>query len=117
MAFCTECGTSVPDDVRFCTSCGKEREAASNPQVTAVAAAQAVASPPAVAAFPRVPPAPIHQGASAEPGGRYSVIGTLGYIGNFIAQWSYQKGGQWIRSRWVSSRQKSRRGRISLPMR
>ena len=23
MAFCTFCGTQVPDDIKFCTSCGK----------------------------------------------------------------------------------------------
>lgn len=32
MAFCASCGTQVPDDVKFCPTCGKPIEAAAAPQ-------------------------------------------------------------------------------------
>lgn len=100
MAFCTECGTNVPDDVKFCTSCGKAMSAAPKPEpvavgVSAPAAAQPQAAPvyvsqpePAPAHIPQpqqapVPAAPPLAGGDTAPakGSRYEAITMGGYIG------------------------------------
>ena len=100
MTFCTECGTNVPDDVKFCTACGKPMKAAPQPEPM-----PADASPPAAvqpqAAFTHVSqpePVPVYipqpgqtsapaipaavNGDGAPPkGSKYEPVTTGGYIG------------------------------------
>ena len=45
MAFCTGCGANIPDDLKFCTSCGKSAE---QNQVASPPKPQAAAPPPNV---------------------------------------------------------------------
>ena len=63
MAFCTECGTNVPDDVKFCTSCGKPIKAV--PKMDA--AAQEAAARPSAAAY-SLPPGRVAAAYSPPPG-------------------------------------------------
>ena len=90
MAFCTECGTNVPDDVKFCTACGKPMGAAPKPEPVAVGApTPAAAQPQAVPAYvpqPQQTPVPVSPpvaGNDAPPpkGSKYEPIGMGGYIG------------------------------------
>lgn len=100
MAFCTECGTNVPDDVKFCTACGKPMGAAPQPEpvmvgASAPAAAQSQASsayvsrPESAPAYiqqpgqtPVLAGTPIAAGDAAPPkGSKYEPIGMGGYIG------------------------------------
>ncbi len=90
MAFCTECGTNVPDDVKFCTACGKPMGAAPKPEPVAVGAPPpAAAQPQAVPAYvlqPQQTPVPVSPpvaGNDAPPpkGSKYEPIGMGGYIG------------------------------------
>ncbi len=108
MPFCTECGTNLPDGLRFCTVCGKAVEAAPAPQAAAVPPPQAVAaSPQPVVAAPQVmaaapaaprpaappaqaapppavlPPSERYAAARAAPpkGGKYGVMGVGAYFG------------------------------------
>jgi hypothetical protein len=97
MAFCTECGASVPDDVTFCTGCGKPMGEAQEPApATAAQTAATVTQAPPVQARPAATTAPPPQyqqpqqqapqqsayagDAPPPPGGKYSVIGTGGFI-------------------------------------
>ena len=63
MAICKECGTSVPDEIKFCTGCGKPMTAA---------AAAAAAAPLTAADGP--PPK----------GSPYTAISTGGYVFRMI---------------------------------
>ncbi|MCL2539252.1 MAG: zinc ribbon domain-containing protein [Oscillospiraceae bacterium] len=46
MAFCIKCGTSVPDDIKFCTSCGSPMGETGVLPVTEAPAQQIQAAPP-----------------------------------------------------------------------
>ena len=90
MAFCTECGTNVPDDVKFCTSCGKAMSAAPKPEPVAVGvSAPAAAQPQAAPTYipqPQQTPVPVSPpvaGGDAAPakGSKYEPISTGGFIG------------------------------------
>lgn len=109
MAFCTFCGTQVPDNIKFCTSCGKPMgiTVASPPPAPPVQQVQPQAPPPQpqpVYAQPQAapqpqqayvaPPAPPAQPYAAQPyappaadpnalppGSKYEPITTGGYIG------------------------------------
>ncbi|MDR0906740.1 MAG: zinc ribbon domain-containing protein [Oscillospiraceae bacterium] len=74
MAICTECGANVPDEIKFCTECGKPM----------TAAAPAAPPPPATAPAPAPQPAPqpVYAPVAAAPS--YPAIGTGGYIGMMI---------------------------------
>lgn len=61
MAFCTECGANVPDDVKFCTACGKPVNMAAG------AAAQAVVPPLAAQPQAAAPPPAVQPQAAAPP--------------------------------------------------
>lgn len=52
MSYCTQCGTQLPSDVRFCTSCGKPAGAASAPAPQRVTPPR----PQPLAKRPAVPP-------------------------------------------------------------
>ena len=72
MLFCTECGTNVPEGMKFCPSCGKAM-AAESPDVQpppVYARQQQAYSQPA----PAVPP----------PEGQYAVVSVLGWLGTLI---------------------------------
>jgi hypothetical protein len=101
MAFCTECGATVPDGTKFCIECGKPVGEAAQP-IPAMAAAQAAPAPqptPAMApppaqqqvwqappvaqptyAYPaqQAPVQPVVPGSS--PDGKSDVISTGGYF-------------------------------------
>ena len=94
MAFCTECGTNVPDDVKFCTACGKPMGAAPQTQPVMAGTSPQAAHPPraatAVTAPPQAWPAPpsapvtpqgVGQEAPPPKGSKYEPITTGGYIG------------------------------------
>lgn len=103
MAFCSFCGTQVPDDIKFCTGCGKpmplqikmqpssvqQPVAQPQPAYTAPAPPQQVyAAPPPpqpVYAPPAGQPyayaAPADPNAPLPPGSKYEPITTGGYIG------------------------------------
>ena len=67
MAFCTFCGTSVPDNIKFCTSCGKP---------------MGITAPtPAPPVQPVQPYAPAPDPNALPPGSKYEPITTGGYIG------------------------------------
>ena len=113
MPFCTGCGTNVPEEVRFCTSCGKAIVATAEPSASTAAPSppaqqQSYAqpdvpvepAPPPVqqqsyaqpqAPIPPAPP-PVHarqpaaygQPAPAPPEGQYAVVSTLGWLGTLI---------------------------------
>jgi hypothetical protein len=101
MAFCTECGANVPDDVKFCVECGKPMDAArTEPDTVPAQAAATVNQAPPVQARPAAQTAPPPQyqqqpysppqqaayaGAAPPPkGGKYSVMSTGAYIGTMI---------------------------------
>ena len=46
MAFCASCGTQVPDDVKFCPTCGKAVDGAAAPQAPYPPQQQYAAPPP-----------------------------------------------------------------------
>ena len=94
MAFCTFCGTQVPDNIKFCTSCGKPmgvQPQAPPPQPQPVYAQpqaapqpqQAYVAPPAPPAQPYAaqPYAPAADPNALPPGSKYEPITTGGYIG------------------------------------
>ena len=85
MAFCTECGANVPEDLKFCTGCGKPM---------GETPAQPIQPPPPVQkAQPQQPaqqptqqpvqPKPPAEAANAAPpaGSQYAVVGVFNYIG------------------------------------
>jgi hypothetical protein len=101
MAFCTECGANVADDIKFCTGCGKPMGEAPAPQPQPQQTIQTVATP--IRQTPPVQPAPppkqqapayqspqqpvygAAQGDNPPPkGSKYAVMGTLAYIGHFL---------------------------------
>jgi len=92
MPFCTECGTSVPDNVKLCTKCGKPVSTAGPVPAAADAAVPTLeASPPPVApspppvyAPPSHNPPPYQAPAGAPPGSPYAVMTTGGYVGLMI---------------------------------
>lgn len=90
MAFCTQCGTNVPDGVKFCTSCGKPMDVA--PQKEPAMVAQVAGPQTAPASYPSAAPitpapqvvsAPMPVGGDAPPakGSKYEPISTGGFIG------------------------------------
>ena len=90
MAFCTECGTNVPDNVKFCTGCGKPMDVAMATAPAMIAPAQTVpAKPEAAQALPQQVAQssnyPVNQagaGDAAPPkDSPYAVISTGGYMG------------------------------------
>lgn len=100
MAFCTECGTNVPDDVKFCTACGKPMGAAPQTEpVMAGASPPAASQPQSASAYvsrPGQAPVYIQQpgqtpvtagipvvagDAAPSKGSKYEPITTGGYIG------------------------------------
>jgi amino acid transporter len=102
MAFCTECGANVPEDLKFCTECGAAMGAANGvgpaPVVPAPAPqAQPFAEPARPQTQPQpqpqqpppayyAPPAQTAPGFDGEPprGGKYAVMGVGAYIGTMI---------------------------------
>jgi hypothetical protein len=106
MAFCTECGATIPDNVKFCTECGATVVAAvTQPAEVPVAVAipetsEPVYAPPPVQAIPvqqrpiqppvsRPAPPPNYAGygsGDAPPayGSPYAVMGVGAYIGAMI---------------------------------
>ena len=100
MAFCTECGTKVPDGIKFCTACGNPMSEAPKPvpvmgttpmPVPAPAPISAPAPVPAATPTPAkptkavgVPPKQIPVSDAPERGSRYAVMGTGAYIGYSI---------------------------------
>jgi predicted nucleic acid-binding Zn ribbon protein len=105
MAFCTECGANVPEDLKFCTECGAAMGAANG---IGSAAPAPITAPPVAEATRQTAPTPQQQqrqpppesvqpayypppsqpayGFDAPPpkGSKYAVIGTGGYIGLMI---------------------------------
>ncbi|MDR3299040.1 MAG: zinc ribbon domain-containing protein [Candidatus Accumulibacter sp.] len=94
MAFCTECGASVPDGVKFCVECGKPAgvsrpEPVPVPAQVEYARAAPVAAPPARPAaapqYQQFPQYPAHAEDAPPPlGGKYAVMSTGAYIGTMI---------------------------------
>ena len=99
MAVCTACGSSVPDDIRFCIECGNrmgqaEQSPVQQPQAVQPPVQQAQFAPPPVQQPQFAPPPqgmsaaqPVQQNiANAVPpsDNRSSVMGTFGYIGSMI---------------------------------
>ncbi|MDR0916393.1 MAG: zinc ribbon domain-containing protein [Oscillospiraceae bacterium] len=96
MAFCTECGTNVPEGIRFCTECGKEMTPSAQPEqvVAATSTIPERQTPPPVQPTPprpqtayQPPTQPVYaaQGGNPPPkGSKYAVMGTLAYIGHCI---------------------------------
>ena len=103
MAFCTECGTNVPDGIQFCTGCGKRmKEGASAPVIEAVPdeatfETQPDPIPQQTIPIPPAPTAQFQQQVVSRPqqpgfdpyqappyGSRYAVMSTAGYIGASI---------------------------------
>ena len=89
MAFCTECGANVPDDLKFCTGCGK----AMAPSASSQSPVQAAQTPPiqVTQASPvytppvNVPQQPVFMGNERPPrGSRYAVVGTMNFLGSFL---------------------------------
>ena len=108
MAFCTFCGTSVPDNIRFCTSCGKpmgitvptpappvqpvQPQAPAQPQPQPQQAPPAYAqpqgqpyqqayAPQSAPPYTAQPYAPAPDPNALPPGSKYEPITTGGYIG------------------------------------
>ena len=83
MAFCTNCGTNVPDGIKFCTSCGTPMSVQAQPQ----APPQAYA-PPSQPAYAQPQPGYVapagDPNAPLPPGSKYEPITTGGYIGIFL---------------------------------
>lgn len=92
MAFCTNCGVNVPDDVKFCTACGQPMGTASPAAVPSGAApprAAAVSEPPPVTpVYTQPQPAPVYApqqpaltaAASAPTDKRYAVMSTGSFV-------------------------------------
>ena len=94
MAFCTFCGTQVPDDIKFCTSCGKPMGITATiptpaqqvrPQASPVYAQPQTAPPPQQAytaqPYAAQPYTPAPDPNTLPPGSKYEPITTGGYIG------------------------------------
>jgi predicted nucleic acid-binding Zn ribbon protein len=104
MAFCTECGANVPEDLKFCTECGAAMGAAkaAAPAPAAEAVRQTAPTPQQQQPPPQPPqtqpqqssPQPIRYPPPAQPaygfdgeppkGGAYAVMGVGAYIGTMI---------------------------------
>lgn len=90
MAFCTECGSNVSDETKFCPSCGKAiNKDVSIQQQPQVQPEQTKPEEPVNAPVLQISqPSVIHtySGMDTAPpkGSRYAVMGTFGYIGTFI---------------------------------
>jgi hypothetical protein len=97
MAFYTECGANVPDNVKFCTGCGNPMGEAEEPApVMAAVAAQPAAAqnppprqPPVQPAAPAYNPAPPSYAAYAPDApppraSKYAVMSTGSYIGHTL---------------------------------
>ncbi len=89
MTFCTFCGTQVPDDIKFCTSCGKPTGIAvappppvyAQPQAAAPPPQQIYTAPPPAQPYAAQPYAPAPDPNTLPPGSRFEPITTGGYIG------------------------------------
>ena len=88
MAFCTFCGTSVPDNIRFCTSCGKPMGITVPTPAPPVQPVQPQGQPYQQAYAPQSAPpytaqpyAPAPDPNALPPGSKYEPITTGGYIG------------------------------------
>ena len=101
MAFCTNCGTNVPDGIKFCTSCGTPMSVQAQPQAPPPPQQTYVQPQPAPQPLPQQAYAPPSQPAYAQPqpgyvapagdpnaplppGSKYEPITTGGYIGIFL---------------------------------
>lgn len=97
MAFCTHCGTPIPDGVKFCTACGTptgvtEAAPAATTAATPVTEQPPVAPPPAPQPVPApqpyvAPQQPPYAPAPAQPVAavyQEEPISTGGYIGIFL---------------------------------
>ncbi|MDR0293889.1 MAG: zinc ribbon domain-containing protein, partial [Oscillospiraceae bacterium] len=85
MAFCTECGATIPGHMKFCTECGKPTGEAGKP-ASATAPAHAAEARTATQAPPEQAAYPVNTAGmgNAPPGDPYGVIGVGGYIGMII---------------------------------
>ena len=101
MAFCTNCGTNVPDGIKFCTSCGTPMSVQAQPQAPPPPQQTYVQPQPAPQPLPQQAYTPPSQPAYAQPqpgygapagdpnaplppGSKYEPITTGGYIGIFL---------------------------------
>ena len=97
MAFCTDCGTRVPDGINFCTECGKPVEEAQSAPVTAAQVpAETAAPPPSPPQQPQAQPTqtvspptvnsqPAFSGDSPPTrGSRYAVMSTGSFFGTML---------------------------------
>ena len=67
MAFCTNCGTNVPDGIKFCTSCGTPMSVQAQPQAPPPPQQTYVQPQPAPQPLPQQAYAPPSQPAYAQP--------------------------------------------------
>lgn len=67
MAFCTNCGTNVPDGIKFCTSCGTPMSVQAQPQAPPPPQQTYVQPQPAPQPPPQQAYAPPSQPAYAQP--------------------------------------------------
>ena len=98
MAFCTNCGTNVPDGIKFCTSCGTPMSVQAQPQAPPPPQQTYVQPQPAPQPLPQQAYTPPSQPAYAQPqpgyvapagdpnaplppGSKYEPITTGGYLG------------------------------------
>ena len=101
MAFCTNCGTNVPDGIKFCTSCGTPMSVQAQPQAPPPPQQTYVQPQPAPQPLPQQAYAPPSQPAYAQPqpgyvapagdpnaplppGSKFEPITTGVYIGIFL---------------------------------
>ena len=84
MAFCTACGSNIPDGINFCTECGKSMgvSASSSSSVEKISQTQQTPSRPQPVPPPQTMTQPGPQG-EAPPisGSRYAVMSVGAYIG------------------------------------
>ena len=88
MAVCKDCGTNVPDEIKFCTTCGKamarEPAASAAPELVLGQPAPAQNAPvqtPPVTSAPYSPPAAAVTSGEPAKGSPYAVMSTGAYIG------------------------------------
>ena len=87
MAFCTFCGTQVPDDIKFCTACGKPMVSMAERPVTQSPQPVYPQQPPAYGIPQGQPYAALPYSAAADPNAplppesKYEPVTTGGFIG------------------------------------